>query len=85
MTTLFVKELKKRALRFSHDRNISRIYEHDSPIYDILNTSNKVSLYEACMKMIHRDHFLQKLSGRNWFGMMCGIRRMGTAVYSICK
>ena len=48
--------LKSRSLEFAQNREKSKLNEHDSPLFDMLNASCDVGLYETCMNMIHRNH-----------------------------
>ena len=54
------KILKSRTEKFTRDGESRRVNEKDSPIYDILNTSIDVGLYDECMNMIVNDHFHSK-------------------------
>ena len=46
--------LIERANEYALDVNKSKANEYDSPIFEILNTSWDVGLYETCMSMIPR-------------------------------
>ena len=62
--TLLVGSLEKPFAGFAQDRNKSKLKEFDSPIFDLLNTSLDVGLYELCMNMIHRHHIFSKTQWR---------------------
>ena len=52
--------LKERSLEFSREIDKARVNEFDSPIYDLLNTSIDIGLYETCMNSIQRGHHYTK-------------------------
>ena len=52
--------LKARSREFSQDRVTTVLNEYNSPIFDLMNVSVDLGLYETCMNMIHRDQFYTK-------------------------
>ena len=52
-----------RAVDFANNIGKGRANEHASPIFDLLNTSIEVDLYDICMRMIMNGHHLSK---RGW-------------------
>ena len=52
--------LAARANAFSENINLGRLNEFSSPIYDILNTSILVGLYDVCMRMITLGCYFSK-------------------------
>ena len=52
--------LYTRAIDFANDPFTGRANEHNSPIFDLLNTSIQVELYDICMRMIVDGYFYSK-------------------------
>ena len=52
--------LSKRSLEFSQNGNVAANNEYDSPIYDLLNTSVDVGLYDTVVRMITQGHLHSK-------------------------
>ena len=52
--------LYERSLEYANQRAKASINEHDSPIYDLLNTSADIGLYEVCVNMIRNKHHYTK-------------------------
>ena len=52
--------LYNRAIEFSDNMEEGRLNEFSSPIFDILNTSILVDLYNECMRMIVDGHYYSK-------------------------
>ena len=52
--------LYNRAIEFSDNLELGGLNEFSSPIFDILNTSILVDLYNECMRMIVNGHFYSK-------------------------
>ena len=52
--------LKGRSLEFSQNRELGKLNQYDSPVYDILNTSAEIGLYDEVMNMVQRDHTYTK-------------------------
>ena len=52
--------LYERSLEYANQRAKASTNEHDSPIYDLLNTSADIGLYEVCMNMIRNEHHYTK-------------------------
>ena len=52
--------LRDRSLEFSQNRNLARINEFDSPVFEILNVCVEMGIFDTCMNMIHRNHYYSK-------------------------
>ena len=52
--------LRNRANEYNNDQNKSRINECNGPIFDILNNSAEVGLFNICMHMVFNDHYYSK-------------------------
>ena len=50
--TTYKRILIQRTQDFLGNEHLSKINEHDSPIFDLLNVSRKVGLFDTCIKMI---------------------------------
>ena len=52
--------LNARTVEFNLDRGKSRLNENDSPIFEILNTSIDVGMFDVCMNTILNGHYYSK-------------------------